>query len=38
VQNCTSRPNIGVDTWRNEQDPNSKVGALRAVPIKTTCK
>jgi hypothetical protein len=38
VQNCTTRPNIGVDTWRNELDPNSKVGAPRAVPVKTTCK
>ncbi|HEX7944275.1 MAG TPA: hypothetical protein VF495_06395 [Phenylobacterium sp.] len=38
VQNCTSRPNIAVDTWRDELDPNSKVGAPRPVPIKTTCK
>lgn len=38
VQNCTSRPNIGVETWRAEQDPNSKTGARRNVPIKTTCK
>ena len=38
VQNCTTRPNIGVDTWRNELDPNSKVGAPRPVPVKTTCK
>ena len=38
VQNCTSRPNIGANTWREELDPNSKVGAPRAVPIKTTCK
>ncbi len=38
VQNCTGRPNIGANTWREEIDPNSKVGAPRAVPIKTTCK
>ena len=38
VQNCTTRPNIGVDTWRDELDPNSKVGAPRPVPVKTTCK
>jgi hypothetical protein len=38
VQNCTSRPNIGANTWREELDPQSKVGAPRAVPIKTTCK
>jgi hypothetical protein len=38
VQNCTGRPNIGVETWRAEQDPNSKVGAPRPVPVKTTCK
>ena len=38
VQNCTGRPNIGVETWRAELDPNSKVGAPRAVPVKTTCK
>ena len=38
VQNCTGRPNIGVEAWRQELDPNSKVGARRSVPIKTTCK
>ena len=38
VQNCTGRPNIGIETWRAELDPNSKVGAPRPVPIKTTCK
>ena len=38
VQNCTGRPNIGIDTWRAERDPNSKTNAPRAVPIKTTCK
>ena len=38
VQNCTGRPNIGVETWRAERDPNSKTGATRNVPIKTTCK
>jgi hypothetical protein len=38
VQNCTGRPNIGVETWRSELDPNSKTGARRNVPIKTTCK
>ena len=38
VQNCTGRPNIGVETWRAEQDPKSKVGAPRPVPVKTTCK
>ena len=38
VQNCTGRPNIGVETWRAELDPNSKVGAPRPVPVKTTCK
>lgn len=38
VQNCSGRPNIGVDTWRAEQDPKSRAGATRNVPIKTTCK
>lgn len=38
VQNCTGRPNIGVETWRAENEPNSKSGVRRNVPIKTTCK
>lgn len=38
VQNCSSRPNISVDSWRAERDPKSRVGATRNVPIKTTCK
>jgi hypothetical protein len=38
VQNCTGRPNIGIETWRAERDPNSKVGAPKPVPTKTTCK
>jgi len=38
VQNCSSRPNIGVETWRAEMEPNSQTGARRNVPIKTTCK
>lgn len=38
VQNCTGRPNIGIETWRAELDPHSKTGARRNVPIKTTCK
>ena len=38
VQNCTGRPNILVETWREELDPNSKTGARRNVPVKTTCK
>lgn len=38
VQNCSSRPNIGVDSWRAERDPKSRAGAIRNVPIKTTCK
>lgn len=38
VQNCTGRPNIGIETWRAERDPNRKAGAPRTVPIKTTCK
>ncbi|WP_293676178.1 hypothetical protein [uncultured Phenylobacterium sp.] len=38
VQNCTGRPNIGVDTWRAELDPTSKTGARRNVPVKVTCK
>ena len=36
VQGCTSRPNIGVQTWREEFDPSGK--KLRSAPIKTTCK
>ncbi|WP_293901997.1 hypothetical protein [Phenylobacterium sp.] len=36
VQGCTSRPNIGVQTWREEYDSSGK--KLRSVPIKTTCK
>ena len=38
VQNCSQRPNIGVDTWRAELDPNSQAGARRNVPVKVTCK
>jgi hypothetical protein len=38
VQNCTGRPNIGIETWRAELDPNSKTGSRRNVPVKTTCK
>ncbi len=38
VQNCTGRPNILVESWRSELDPNSKTGGRRNVPIKTTCK
>ena len=37
VQNCSSRPNITVDTWRAEYEKDGK-GRVRAVPIKTTCK
>ena len=36
VQNCTSRPNIGVETWRQEYERTGK--KVRSVPIKTTCK
>lgn len=38
VQNCTSRPNISINSWRSERDPRSRAGATRNVPIKTTCK
>ena len=38
VQNCTGRPNILVESWRSELDPNSKTGGRRNVPVKTTCK
>ena len=37
VQNCSSRPNITVDTWRAEYEKDGK-GRVRGVPIKTTCK
>ena len=37
VQNCSTRPNITVDTWRAEYEKDGK-GRLRGVPIKTTCK
>ena len=37
VQNCSSRPNIGVETWRAEYEKDGKA-RRRAVPIKTTCK
>ena len=36
VQGCTSRPNIGIQTWREEFERSGK--KLRSVPIKTTCK
>ena len=36
VQNCTGRPNIGVETWRQEYERTGR--KVRSVPIKTTCK
>ena len=36
VQGCTTRPNIGVETWRAEFERSGR--KVRSVPIKTTCK
>lgn len=36
VQNCTTRPNIGVETWRQEYEDGK--GRNRVVPPKATCK
>jgi len=37
VQNCSSRPNIGIGTWREEFDKSGR-NRRRSVPIRTTCK
>lgn len=37
VQNCSSRPNIGIGTWREEYDKSGR-NRRRSVPIRTTCK